>query len=131
MRTPGHWQTKLWHALRKLLSSVATSPVVWHLLNFKMVAGDVHGCARTITAKVDMKLDHTQGTSLCTVTFLHILLERLIKWRTGRLTLVYFMHSSQFVLTRGIIPNLWAINSSGKTVVFDSNSTMSMAERWR
>ncbi|KAG8835313.1 hypothetical protein FRC17_004095 [Serendipita sp. 399] len=39
------------------------------------------------------------------------------------LTLVYFMASSQLVLTSGIIPNLWAMNSSGSTPVLVSNST--------
>jgi len=42
-------------------------------------------------------------------------------------TRVYRMASSQFVLTRGTIPSLWAIYSSGNTVVFVSISTMSIA----
>lgn len=45
----------------------------------------------------------------------------------GRPTLVYRMASSHAVLTRGIIPSRWAMNSSGRTDVLVSISTMSIA----
>ena len=43
------------------------------------------------------------------------------------LTRVYLIASSHAVLTSGIIPSRCAMNSSGRTVVFVSISTMSMA----
>lgn len=42
-------------------------------------------------------------------------------------TLVYRIASSQCILTNGTIPSRCAINSSGRTVVLISISTMSMA----
>lgn len=46
-------------------------------------------------------------------------------------TLVIRMASSHRVLTRGIWPSRWAINSSARTVVFTSISTMSIATKYK
>ena len=95
----------------------------WLLVMFRVVPGRSH--RKSIRSSI-MHKEHPSAQSHSW--------SRLSVWLTEKqmtLTLVYFMHSSQFVLTRGIIPSLCAINSSGKTVVFDSNSTKSMAKKRR
>lgn len=104
-----------------------TSSWVWRY-NLEVIARNVHSVV-IVTCNMQYEFDWAKITFREAYTILKGYNELADSSSFTTVTLVYLIASSQFVLINGIIPSRCAMNSSGRTVVLISMTTMSMAAK--